>query len=182
MKLLFLILILFILFFYKNYEGIYLLNIYGEPLQPCRNIDGDNKGSWDDSGFCSEMDGGVHQICFNVNNSTINFSEDTYQSEWSKSRVNKNHCMCLGAWALYKARQEKSEIPQTNDELICEAIPETSLEQQYIENWKTWNGNELPNQIKDGINSLYTQCSNKAVNEKQKKFLKDKYDNIMSFL
>ena len=71
--------------------------------------------------------------------------------------------MCLGAWALYKARQEKSEIPQTNNELICEAIPETSLEQQYIKKWSEWNGYELPNQIKDGINSLYKQCSNKAV-------------------
>ena len=127
MKLLFLILILFILFFYRNYEGIDLLNIYGEPLQPCRNIDGDNKGSWDDSGFCSEMDGGVHQICFTVNNSTLNFSEDTYQSEWSKSRVNKNHCMCLGAWALYKAKNKGN-----NNELVCESIAEMALNPRYI--------------------------------------------------
>ena len=42
MKLLFLILILFILFFYnKTYEGM-LLNVYGEPLQPCRNIHNDS--------------------------------------------------------------------------------------------------------------------------------------------
>ena len=86
------------------------------------------------------------------------------------------------AWALYKARQDNSEIPKTNNELICEAIPETSLEYQYINKWKTWNGNELPDQIRYGINSLYTQCSNKAVNEQQKNFLKDKYDNIMSYL
>ena len=60
---------------------------------------------------CSEMDGGVHQICFNVDDSTKHFSKHTYQSEWSKTRQ-ENHCMCLGAWALYKARQENLKYPK----------------------------------------------------------------------
>lgn len=181
MKLLFLISIIFLLFFNKTYEGM-LLNVYGEPLQPCRKNHNDSKGSWDYNGYCSEMDGGVHQICFNVDDSTKHFSKHTYQSEWSKTRQEKNHCMCLGAWALYKARQEKSQIPETNNELICEAIPETSLEPHYIKKWSKWNGYELPNQIKHGIESLYKQCSDKTNNEIQKKFLKDKYNEIMDYL
>ena len=184
MRIIFFIIIIFIFLSFNNiYEGYSSMkNIYGEPLQPCRKIHDDYKGSWDSNGYCSELDGGVHQICFNVvNNSTDNFSKATYQSDWSKSRVEKNHCMCLGAWALYKARQDNHEIPETNNELICDAIPENSLEPHYINKWKTWNGNELPEQIKHGIESLYSQCSDKADNE-QKKFLKAKYDNIMSYL
>mgnify|MGYP003348993548 FL=1 len=85
-----------------------LLNIYGEELKPCRNNNSDNNGSWDSQGYCSELGGGVHQICFDVNQKTQDFAKDTYQGvNWSKDRVGKNHCMCLGAWALYKARRQR---------------------------------------------------------------------------
>ena len=55
--------------------------------------------------------------------------------------------MCLGAWALYKAKQDKNKLEKTNDELNCEAIPEMSLSKDYIKTWNRWNGNELPKQL-----------------------------------
>ena len=85
--------------------------------------------------------------------------------------------MCLGAWSLYKAKQNNELIDKTYDELNCEAIPEMSLNNRYISNWNTWNGNELDDQIVDGVNSLMDQCYNKA-NESQKKYLKNKYNNL----
>ena len=42
--------------------GGQMLNIYDEPLQPCGNKNM-SSGSWDNDGKCSELGGGVHQIC-----------------------------------------------------------------------------------------------------------------------
>ena len=186
MKLFFVLIILFIfVYFFKEIfdeknESL-LKNIYGEPLLPCRK-GFDTKGSWDNEGFCSEEGGGVHQICFNVRDDTENFSELTGQGDWSKSRKGKTHCMCLGAWALYKARQAReNNIDKTDNELVCEAIPEMALEEKYINKWNTWNKKELPKQIKEGVNSLYEQCSRKA-NPQQKKFLDDKYNILKPYL
>ena len=50
-----------------------------------------------------------------------------------------NHCMCLGAWSLYKARQNKNEISKTENELICNAIPDYALSADYVNTWNTWN-------------------------------------------
>ena len=161
-----------------------LKNIYGEPLKPCQIKSDDYSGSWimeKGKGYCSEKGGGVHQICFNVTKPTQDFSKETGQSDWSKKRVNNNHCMCLGAWSLYKAKQDNNDIPSTNNELLCESIPEVSLSEEYISKWSTWNGHEYDNQIVNGVNALYEQCYNKA-NTKQKKFLKNKYDNLMKKL
>ena len=149
-----------------------LKNIYGEPLKKCQKFNDDKSGSWDNGGYCSERGGGVHQICFDVKDETKDFSSETGQSDWSNERIDKNHCMCLGAWALYKAKNKG-----TGEELLCEAIPEMSLSSGYIDNWNTWNGNELPNQIVDGVNSLMEQCYRKG-NESQKKYLKNKYYNL----
>ncbi len=55
------------------------------------------QGSWDKQGYCSEMIKGVHQICFDVTDETSDFSSETGQTNWSEGRVDKNHCMCLGA-------------------------------------------------------------------------------------
>lgn len=162
---------------YSNSDNS-LKNIYGEPLEKCRKYETDNNGSWDNEGFCSEKGGGVHQICFDVNEDSEDFSKDTGQSDWSKNRKGKNHCMCLGAWSLYKAKQNNELIDETYDELTCEAIPEISLNENYVQNWNTWNGNELDDQIIDGVNSLMEQCYKKG-NEKQKKFLQNKY-NILT--
>ena len=73
--------------------------------------------------------------------------------------------MCLGAWSLYKARQNNNEISNTSNELKCDAILEAALSSNYISKWNRWNGHELPNQIVNGINSLVTQCSNKSDKE-----------------
>jgi len=154
-----------------------LKNIYGEPLKKCQKDTNDQRGSWDNEGYCSEQGGGVHQICFDVREESSNFSKDTGQSDWSKERVGKNHCMCLGAWALYKAKQNNDLIDNTENELNCEAIPEMSLSEGYIGKWNTWNGNELDDQIVDGVNSMMDQCYKKG-NESQKKNLKDKYNSL----
>jgi hypothetical protein len=155
-------------------------NIYGEPLQPCRKLTNDMSGSWDDKGLCSELGGGVHQICFDVTNQTKNFATDTYQGmNWSKDRLGKNHCMCLGAWALYKSRQKQNQLPKTSNELKCEAIPEVSLTKGYIDTWNSWNGNELPNQVVDGVNDLVKQCYQKAKTNQQKQYLKQTYNKLI---
>lgn len=152
-----------------------LKNVYGEPLQPCRKNSNDNLGSWDKQGYCSEMIKGVHQICFDVTNKTSDFSIETGQNDWSEGRVNKNHCMCLGAWALYKAKGKG-----TWNELLCDAIPENALSVDYIETWNTWNGNELPDQIQKGVDALYTQCKAHANYDTNKiNYLQDKYDILM---
>ena len=62
--------------------------------------------------------------------------------------------------------------------LNCHAIPETALNTNYVNNWSTWNGHELPNQIQDGVNALYKTCMAQATEEKQKKFISQKYKNI----
>ena len=156
-------------------------NIYGEKLKQCRyKHDASNRGSWSNDGFCDEMDGGVHQICVEVDK-THKFSENTGQGPWSEKRRGKNHCMCLGAWALYKARQDKGETTETSDELKCESIPETALNPRYISKWSTWNGKELPNQIINGINAIYEQCGKQA-NVEQKVYLDNLYDNIINLI
>jgi len=147
-----------------------LKNIYGEPLKKCKQIfNKKNIGSWDDSGYCSETGGGVHQICFRVDDDTSNFSTETGQSDWSTSRVGNNHCMCLGAWALYKAKGKGD-----NNELVCDSIPDMSLDPSYVSNWNRWNGNELPDQIIDGVDSLVKQCYDKNNSE----YLRDKYNTL----
>ena len=154
----------------------HLKNIYGEELRQCQKHSDDMRGSWDKEGYCSERGGGVHQICFDVKNETKDFSSETGQSEWSKDRIDKNHCMCLGAWSLYKAKNKG-----TDKELICEAIPEMSLSKEYISNWSTWNGNELDDQIVYGVNSLMDQCYRKGT-ESQQKYLKNKYYELTNSL
>jgi hypothetical protein len=85
--------------------------------------------------------------------------------------------MCLGAWALYKARQDKEEIQKTTNELQCESIMDDALESKYIDNWNTWNGNELDDQIVNGVNHLMDQCYEKG-NISQKKHLKNLYKTL----
>ena len=135
-----------------------MLNIYNKPLQPC----GDQSmtsGSWDSEGKCSELGGGVHQICIKeIANNTKNFSSSTGQSDWSDNRGTDNHCVCLGAWSLYNAK-----TGSTSNVLKCDAIPKASLSSQYVskfsEGWNKWNGLELDNQIKDGVEALVHNCS-----------------------
>ena len=158
-----------------------MLNIYGMPLESCRDMNNieDPSGSWDNDGYCSELDGGVHQICFDVNQNTEKFSSQTGQGNWSLSRSGNNHCMCLGAWALYKAKQSQNLIPITDNELKCDAIPEISLTGDYVNKWNKWNGNELPNQIVQGVNNLVEQCYTKENDMNKKRYLKQKYIDLI---
>ena len=166
---------------YNNYNSSgheELKNIYGEPLQTCKT--GEKPGSWDSEGYCSEIGGGVHQICMNVTEGSSDFSEQTGQGNWSEYRIGNNHCLCLGAWALYKAKGRGD-----GNELVCDSIPEMSLNIDYVDNWNTWNGIEhlkkdgKPNdQIIDGVDSLVEQCYNDGKNKKNKEYLRSKYDNL----
>ena len=70
--------------------------------------------------------------------------------------------MCLGAWSLYKAKQDKNIIPHTKNELLCESIMEDVFDSKYINKWNTWNGNEFPHQIINGVDHLYNQCYHQA--------------------
>ena len=87
--------------------------------------------------------------------------------------------MCIGAWALYKAKQKNNMIPETFNELKCESIPDISISERYLENWATWNGNELPNQIVEGVNKLVEQCYNEG-NDSQKAELRELYLSLVN--
>ena len=160
-----------------------LLNIYDEPLEPC-GTPSMNSGSWDENGRCSEKDGGVHQICIRqIANTTESFSKVTGQSNWSESRGNDNHCVCLGAWSLYNSKDHLNNNRQSSKSknkkiLKCEAIPKMSLSKDYVskfqEGWNKWNGLELNNQIVNGEESLIDQCYESG---EQKKYKMNKLRN-----
>ena len=159
-----------------KYSSMAKVNIYGEPLEECQP--GERRGgSQMQDGTCSELGGGVHQICVKSIGKGRNFSSTTGQSGWSAERGDKNHCACLGAWANYVAAAKRDG--QSNDKtLSCKAIPSTALEKTYIKNWSKWNDVTINNQIHDGLDELYTQCSVQAPNEKGKQFLEKKYNLI----
>lgn len=149
-----------------------LLNVYDQPLKACGN-DSMSNGSWDSSGKCSELGGGVHQICVkNIRDKTPDFSEETGQSGWSDERGRDNHCVCLGAWALY-AKKKPDKVKKV---LKCDAIPKVAFSKEYVSKFNTWNGEELPNQIVDGVTSMYKNCvtNNKSKNNA----LKQNYCNF----
>ena len=136
-------------------------------------------GSWDKNGKCSEMDGGVHQICINnISNNTPGFSKKTGQNNWSDKRGTDNHCVCLGAWSLYNVNNNTN---RKNNVLNCDAIPKTVFSDSYTsrfsEGWNKWNGLEINNQIIYGIEGLVNNCLNK--NDTQKYLnLKNNYCNF----
>ena len=63
------------------------------------------------------------------------------------------------------------------NELNCSAIPETAFNSEYVKKWNEWNGYELPEQVVEGISSLFSQCYRKG-NRKQKKYLEGKFCNL----
>lgn len=176
-----LIILIIFLFFLKckeSYKNQPQLNIYNQPLEQCRNNINDN-GSWDSYGKCSEVGGGVHQICIkNISDNTKNFSLKTGQSNWSDKREGNNHCVCLGAWSLYNAINKDNS--NNNKILKCDAIPKISLSSGYVskfsEGWNKWNGLELSDQIVDGVESLFKNCYNP--DDKKSKALKENYCNF----
>lgn len=152
------------------------LNIYGEKLEQCQPGE-KTGGSQMNDGTCSELGGGVHQICVKNIGQGRNFSKTTGQSGWSADRGSKNHCACLGAWANYVAASKRDSL--SNDKkLKCEAIPETALDKKYVKNWSSWNDVTIDNQLQDGIDELYNQCSSSAPNQKGLEFLQRKYNQL----
>lgn len=165
----FLILLVFLVVS-KEYMEDTLVNIYNEPLQPC-GLKNMNNGSWDNKGKCSELDGGVHQICIkNISHNTPNFSSETGQTNWSNQRGKDNHCVCLGAWSLYSIKKK------TNKVLKCDAIPSIAFTEKYINKFKTWNGLELEGQIINGVEAIYNNC--KTNDEKKNDRLRSNYCNF----
>ena len=160
----------------NKYSSMAKVNIYGEPLEECQP--GERRGgSQMQDGTCSELGGGVHQICVKSIGKGRNFSGTTGQSGWSAERGEKNHCACLGAWANYVAAAKRDG--QSNDKTLnCKAIPSTALDKNYIKNWSKWNDVTINNQIHDGLDELYKQCSSRAPNENGKQFLERKYNLI----
>ena len=169
-----LIILVFLLFYQKRESFSDLKNIYNQPLEKC--AEGNmSSGSWDESGKCSELGGGVHQICIkDIANSATGFSASTGQSDWSNQRGGDNHCVCLGAWSLYNA---KDKAVRDKKILKCEAIPKVALSQDYVskfsEGWNKWNGLELNDQIKDGVESLVKNCYQEG--DKKSEELKKNY-------
>ena len=142
----------------ENFNQNQMLNIYNEPLKKC-GTSSMSSGSWDSQGKCSELGGGVHQICVkNIANNATGFSEKTGQSAWSDGRGKDNHCVCLGAWALYSAQKNVKD----KKILKCDAIPKASLSTDYVskfsEGWNKWNGLEMNNQIINGVESMVKSC------------------------
>lgn len=150
-----------------------MLNIYDQPLEKCQGS-GMSSGSWDNEGKCSELGGGVHQICIkNIASNTPEFSSKTGQSNWSDNRGDDNHCVCLGAWSLYNAQGNN----QNKKVLKCDAIPKVSFSKDYVskfsQGWNKWNGLELNNQIKNGVESLFENCYISDNDDKSQKLKKN---------
>ena len=101
-------------------------------------------------------------ICFDVNDRTKNFARDTDQgSNWSLERNNKNHCMCLGAWSLYKARQNENQINRTSNELQCKSIPDTVFLDEYVGKYISteWIKKNILRQSDDEIAEIQKQIA-----------------------
>jgi len=145
------------------------LNLYDEPLQKCSHPGHTgNAGSSQNNGKCDELGGGVHSLC--VNELPPDFSSETGQSAWSSEKQGQPWCVCIGAWSMYQAKRH-------NVGANCNAIPDFVFKEEYIGKWSTWNGNELQDQIIDGINELYKQCKSDA-SSSQLTALKKHYCNI----
>jgi len=138
------------------------MNVFGEALQPCRVVAEDEAGSWDSRGFCSEMEGGAHQICLKLPG---DFSSTTKQGLWSNSRADQQHCVCLGAFSNYVSQQTISP-----DAVNCKAIPEMALSPALAKKWKEWNNVSVDKQAEKALEFLRTSCLAQAESEKEKRY------------
>ena len=156
----------------------FALNIYNEPLQKCPDRATDTNGSWMQDKTCSEMGGGVHQICYrNIGTNANKFSKNTGQPDWSTKRGSQNHCVCLGAWALYKKKIDDNKITSdgSSSRLKCNAIPNTVFDNGYVDSFSKWNNLEESLQIVNGVEGIVHECYRKAKKESQKKALAENY-------
>ena len=82
-------------------------NILGTELKKCNENKNFQLMDSSINGYCNEPHGGFHNICLKMTPFVSNnFSELTGQSDWSKSKKGKNHCVCQGAWANYIAQKK----------------------------------------------------------------------------
>jgi hypothetical protein len=154
------------------------LNIYNEPLEKCPDHAYETNGSWMSDKTCSEIAGGVHQICYkSIGTNSNQFSKNTGQSDWSSTRGNQNHCVCLGAWSLYKKKIDDKSINSDNSSLRlkCNAIPKTVFDPKYINSFSTWNNQEQKLQIINGVEGIIKECIQASNNNVEKKALIDNY-------
>lgn len=134
-------------------------NILGYELKTCNTNNNYKLSDSSINGYCYENGGGYHNICINMNPYiSNNFSTITGQSNWSKDKIGKNHCICQGAWANYVSRVGK--LP--NNILKCDAIPEEVLT-DYFNNFKKWNNITVKNQHIKAFNELRNQCPNMII-------------------
>ena len=90
-------------------KGGTLKNIYNQQLQPCGNSNMEY-GSWDNNYKCSELDGGVHQICIKKYEKMFQISHQKLVNLTGLTiKKNDNHCVCLGAWSLYNNKIKKNK-------------------------------------------------------------------------
>ena len=138
-------------------------NIYNQKLKPCKKANM-FAGSWYNNGYCNEIGGGYHQICINnISKNLPKFSHITGQSNWSLNRKHNNHCVCLGAWALYNNKEKKKQF----NPLDCDAIPKTIFTEDYLNIWNKWNNIEEEEQIIDGIDSILYYCNKNDFKSKE---------------
>lgn len=167
----------------KNIESMTaggLLNLYDQELQPCPDNESESSGSWDGNKKCSELDGGVHQICYrDIGTNANEFSKNTGQNDWSTGRGDENHCVCLGAWSLYKKQIDEGIIEDNaKSRLKCDAIPKIAFSIDYVDKFSTWNGNELSGQIINGVEGIVEECEKDTDDETKKTKLIDNYCNF----
>ena len=158
-----------------------MLNIYNQTLSKCPDNPKERNGSWMKDRTCTEAGGGVHQICYrDIGKNANKFSVHTGQSDWSTQRGNENHCVCLGAWSLYKKKLDEGiiETDHSRSRLKCDAIPVSVFSPKYVGKFSKWNGNEKKGQIVNGIEGIVTECDTPSIDAGQRDSL---YRNYCSF-
>lgn len=163
-------------YLYENFSVP--LNIYNKPLEPCPNSKYETNGSWMSDRTCTEVGGGVHQICYkNIGTNANQFSKNTGQSDWSSERGNQNHCVCLGAWSLYKKKMDEQTIDSdgSSSRLKCDAIPKSVFDPKYIHSFSTWNNQQEELQIVNGVEGIVHDCFQNSKDDLEKKALIDNY-------
>lgn len=90
-----------------------LLNVYGEPLQPCGSNPGSGTGD-----FCTfrSLDVGAHQVCV---------SALPPREFWSASQVGRSWCMGVWPYSSYVLNVGDDDLP-----IKCSAIPSEVLSSQ----------------------------------------------------
>jgi len=92
----------------------------------------------------------IHAICVAL---PEDFCTETGQSDWCSAEASQPHCVCLGAWSLYVSKGNAAP------DVTCDAIPGSIFTDDYIENWSTWNGDELQGQEAHGLQKLFDKCN-----------------------